>query len=423
MSTLCRDCLHDMPQPMRRCEQCHSPRLISHDELNHLAVAHIDCDAFYAAIEKRDHPEWRDKPVIVGGGQRGVVSTCCYIARTFGVRSAMPMFTARDLCPEAIIVPPDMHKYSEIGSHLRLRMEELTPLVEPISIDEAFLDLSGTEKLHGASPAHILAQFAKEVEREFGITISIGLSYCKFLAKIASDLDKPRGFAVIGKDEALSFLRDKPVGILWGVGRVAQERLAHDGIKTVGDVQLMDEATLLKRYGQEGQRLFRLSRGLDSRDVNPHRDMKSVSNETTFHHDVSSYDDLERTLLRLSEKVADRLRGHARAGRTVQLKLKTKDFRSRTRSRTLPKATRLANRIFEAGRELLRGECDGTAFRLIGIGVSELVDDDEADQMDLADTHVIKERAAQDAIDHIRERFGKSAVVRGMLFHKTDKPT
>lgn len=421
MTILCRDCLHETAPPARRCTSCHSPRLIQHDELNHLSLAHIDCDAFYAAIEKRDHPEWRDQPVIVGGGQRGVVSTCCYIARTFGVRSAMPMFQARQLCPTAIIAPPNMRKYEEVGHAIRQRMERLTPLVEPVSIDEAFMDLSGTEKLHGAPAAPILARFAQEVERDFGITISIGLSYCKFLAKIASDLDKPRGFAVIGKTEAIAFLHNQPVGILWGVGRVAQERLAQDGVRTVGDIQNIDEATLIRRYGNEGQRLHRLSRGIDMRRVNPHRDMKSISNETTFHTDMSDGEELERILYRLSEKVAARLRSHSMAGQTVQLKLKTKDFRLRTRARALPKPTRLATRIFEAGRALLRAECDGTAFRLIGIGVSDLGPDADADHADLIDTEVTKELATQEAIDHLRDRFGKAAVVRGIVFHKETK--
>jgi DNA polymerase IV len=419
MITLCRDCQHEMTERPRRCQNCHSPRLISHDELTTLSLAHIDCDAFYAAIEKRDHPEWRDKPLIVGGGTRGVVSTCCYIARTYGVRSAMPMFKALELCPNAVVVPPDMRKYSEIGHDLRERMEHLTPLVEPISIDEAFLDLSGTEKLHGAAPASILARFAREVEAECGITISIGLSYCKFLAKIASDIDKPRGFAVIGTKEAVTFLADKPIGILWGVGKVAQERLQKDGIVTVGDIQNMDEHTLLKRYGTEGQRLFHLAHGRDRRHVEPHRDMKSVSNETTFATDISDYDQLEAILFRLSEKVARRLRDHERAGRTVHLKLKTSDFKQRTRSRALPKPTRLATRIFETGRDLLKPECDGTHFRLIGIGVSELTSDRDADQMDLADTEVIKERATQEAIDLIRDRFGTDALMRGITFRAT----
>jgi DNA polymerase-4 len=350
-----------------------------------------------------------------------VVSTCCYIARTFGVRSAMPMFKAIELCPQAIVVPPAMHKYAQIGQALRERMEQLTPLVEPISIDEAFLDLSGTEKLHHASPAESLARFALEVERDFGITISIGLSYCKFLAKIASDLDKPRGFAVIGQSEALDFLRDQPIGILWGVGRIAQQRLADHGLHRVGDLQAMGESELMALLGAEGKRLHALAHGRDERMVNPERDMKSVSNETTFQLDISDGDELEQILFQLSEKVGQRLRALDMAGRTIQLKLKTPDFRQRTRARTLPHATNLATRIFSTGRALLRGECDGTAFRLIGIGVSELVSAAEADQSDLIDTDVVKQRARQEAIDLIRERYGSGAVVRGIVFNKPRK--
>ena len=185
---------------------CGSPRLVRHPELAHLAIAHVDCDAFYAAIEKRDNPALRDKPLIVGGGHRGVVATACYIARTYGVRSAMPMFEARRLCPHAEVVRPDMAKYAAAGREVRARMLDLTPLVEPLSIDEAFLDLSGTARLHGLAPAKTLARFAKRVEAEIGITVSIGLSHNKFLAKVASDLDKPRGFSVLGAGEAAAFL-------------------------------------------------------------------------------------------------------------------------------------------------------------------------------------------------------------------------
>src|SRR3954470_12121465 len=246
----CRDCRRDLPDAAPRCPTCGSPRLVRPPELDLLAIAHVDCDAFYATIEKRDDPTLADKPVIVGGGQRGVVLTCCYVARTYGVRSAMPMFEARRLCPHATVVRPNMEKYAEAGREVRARMRDLTPLVEPVSIDEAFMDLSGTERLHGMSPAKALAGFAARLERDIGITISIGLSCNKFLAKIASDLDKPRGFAVLGGAEAAAFLAPRPVGLIFGIGKVAQARLEREGLRRIGDLQRMGQAELMRRYGR-----------------------------------------------------------------------------------------------------------------------------------------------------------------------------
>ena len=295
---LCRDCFHraDIPADSgiaegaaapagkRRCPACGSPRTLTHLELDSLSIAHIDCDAFYAAIEKRDDPSLNDKPLIIGGGTRGVVSTCCYIARTFGVHSAMPMFKARDLCPQAVIIRPDMAKYAAVGRQVRAMMNDLTPLVQPLSIDEAFLDLSGTERLHHASPAETLARFTKRTQSELGVPVSVGLSYCKFLAKIASDLDKPRGFAIIGQAEAVSFLASKPVGLIWGVGKVAQGRLAAEGVRTIGDIQRMDHAEAIRRLGTEGQRLWQLARGNDTRKVSIERDTKSISSRINVQH-------------------------------------------------------------------------------------------------------------------------------------------
>ena len=418
LSALCRDCLTEgapAGRPMR-CAACGSPRLITHAERQTLSIAHIDCDAFYAAVGKRDNPDLRDKPVIVGGGQRGVVATCCYIARTFGVRSAMPMYKALEACPDAVVVRPDMEKYAHVGGQVREMMRALTPLVEPLSIDEAFLDLTGTERLHGMSLDRVLAIFARDVEKTIGITVSVGLSYCKFLAKIASDLDKPRGFAVIGKDEALNFLRDKPVGMIWGVGKVMREKLEADGYRLIGDLQRADETDLMRRYGMEGQRLARLARGIDTRDVSAERETKSVSNETTFNGDVADFETLARELWRMSEKVSDRLKESEMAGSTITLKLKTKDFKSRTRARTLNEPTQLATRIFNAARDCLEKEADGTAFRLIGVGVTALTDASEADHGDLADTRTTRDKAREAAVDSLRKKFGGDAVVRGIAF-------
>ena len=343
-----------------RCLACGSPRLLNHPELARLHLAHIDCDAFYAAVEKRDNPELKDKPVIVGGGKRGVVSTCCYIARIRGVRSAMPMFKALEACPEAIVIPPDMEKYVRVGREVRAMMQALTPLVEPISIDEAFLDLAGTELLHRKPPALVLAQFARDVERQIGITVSVGLSYCKFLAKVASDMMKPRGFSVIGEAEALGFLAAQPVTLIWGVGKVFASTLELDGIRTIGQLQHMERNDLMRRYGTMGTRLYHLSRGQDEREVQPDSDAKSVSAETTFDTDLASSADLVPVLRALSEKVSARLKKAGIAGRTVVLKLKTQDFKIRTRNRQLGDPTRLADRIFQTGLHLLERETDGT---------------------------------------------------------------
>jgi DNA polymerase IV len=414
MSAFCRDCIAEAPDGAARCAACRSPRLVRHPELDRLAIAHVDCDAFYATIEKRDDPSLRDKPLIVGGGRRGVVTTACYIARIKGVRSAMPMFQARRLCPEAVVIPPDMAKYARVGREVRAMMRELTPQVEPLSIDEAFMDLTGTERLHGASPARSLARFARQVEATIGITVSVGLSANKFLAKIASDLDKPRGFAVLGASEAAAFLAPKPVTFIWGVGKVFGGELARDGYRTVGDLQRADEIELMRRYGAEGQRLARLARGIDARRVEPERETKSISAETTFESDIAAFRPLERRLWSLSEKVSARLKASELAGSTISLKLKSADFRIRTRAHSLPAPTQLASKIFAAGRELLARETDGTQYRLIGIGVSSLETEEDADPLDLIDVHGRRTAQAERAVDRLREKFGRGAVVKGM---------
>jgi DNA polymerase-4 len=407
----CRDCRNDVAEAVTRCPACGSPRLVRHAELPTLAIAHVDCDAFYATIEKRDDPALADKPVIIGGGQRGVVLTACYVARTFGVRSAMPMFEARRLCPHASVVRPDMEKYADVGRQVRALMRDLTPLVEPVSIDEAFMDLSGTERLHGMVPAKSLAVFAERVERDLGITVSVGLSCNKFLAKIASDLDKPRGFAVLGGAEAAAFLSTKPVSLIFGVGKVTQERLAKDGLRMIGDLQRAGESGLVRRYGDEGTRLARLARGLDDRPVRANRETKSISAETTFDQDIAEFRQLELRLWRLSERVSTRLKESEVAGSTVTLKLKTADFRIRTRAQSFDHPTQLAAKIFAAGRELLTHEADGAKFRLIGIGVSALCDAATADLTDLFDR---RSAEAEHAMDRLREKFGDDAVIKGL---------
>lgn len=413
---LCRDCLTQAEEATGRCKACGGPRVLSHDELDRLSIAHLDCDAFYASIEKRDDPTLADKPVIIGGGKRGVVSTACYVARVYGVHSAMPMFKALKLCPDAVVIPPAMEKYGAVGRTVRALMLELTPAVEPISIDEAFLDLTGTERLHHATPAQSLARLARRIEEEVGITVSIGLSFNKFLAKVASDLDKPRGFSVIGQAEAVGFLHDKPVSLIWGVGRKTQARLEADGISTIGTLQRMDEADLARRYGSIGLRLARLARAEDDRRVDARGGAKSVSAETTLETDIADFETLKAILRRLSEQVARRLRKADLAGSTITLKLKTGDFKTRTRSRQLPDPTRLADRIFKAGSHLLERETDGTRFRLIGIGMADFADPRLADPVDLVDPDAAKRAAAEAAMDQIRDRFGNPAVETGLVF-------
>jgi DNA polymerase-4 len=418
----CRDCLTPQRDLARRCVQCGSPRLARHPELYHLHLAHIDCDAFYAAVEKRDNPELKDRPVIIGGGKRGVVSTACYIARIHGVRSAMPMFKALEACPEAVVIAPNMEKYVQVGRRVRAMMQALTPLVEPISIDEAFLDLAGTERLHGRPPALVLGQFALDVEREIGITVSAGLSYCKFLAKVASDFRKPRGFSVIGEAEATGFLADQPVTLIWGVGKAFAAVLERDGIRMIGQLQKLERNELMRRYGTMGDRLFHLSRGMDQRIVHPDQEAKSVSAETTFDTDLAAPADLVPILRALSEKVSARLKKSGIAGRTVVLKLRTQDFKIRTRNRQLGDPTRLADRIFQTGLRLLEKEMDGTKFRLIGIGVSDLSDDGRADPPDLVDEQSRKRAMAEGAIDALRDKFGRHAVETGYTFGKGRPP-
>nr|WP_319388835.1 DNA polymerase IV [uncultured Cohaesibacter sp.] len=413
---LCRDCLEEGNGAPRRCPRCGSPRLVHHEELRALSIAHIDCDSFYASVEKRDNPEFRDKPVIIGGGERGVVATACYIARICGVKSAMPMFQARKLCPEAVVIRPNMKKYSEVGREVRAAMQALTPLVEPLSIDEAFLDLSGTERLHHAYPALTLARFVQQVEKDIGITVSVGLSHNKFLAKIASDLEKPRGFSIIGKEETKRFLKDKPVSMIWGVGKVSQAHLARDGFLTIGQLQTADPVKLAKAYGALGLRLAKLAQGEDSRTVSPDSETKSISSETTFSKDLSHADDLLPILRRLAEDTSRRAKSAGLAGRTVTLKLKDDHFKSITRSRSLSDPTQLTDRIFLIGKDLLLRELAArqAAYRLIGIGISELHPGEFADPPDLVDIQATKRASAEKAMDLLSSKFGGKMVELGL---------
>jgi DNA polymerase-4 len=413
MKALCRDCFWTGEDAPRRCPSCGSPRVLAHPELARLSIAHMDCDAFYASVEKRDRPELRDVPVIVGGGKRGVVTTCCYIARIKGVRSAMPMFKALKACPEAVVIKPDFNKYRAESRRILGLAAELTPLVQNLSLDEAWMDLSGTERLHGAPPAVTLGRLQKRIEDETGLTVSIGLALNKFLAKVASDLDKPRGFSVIGR-EAQAFLAPRPVRILPGVGPAMVSSLEKAGLRTVGDIARMDVKALAERWGAWGLRLHDLSHGRDSRAVNPNEARKGISCETTFNEDLTSVADLEDKLAPLCDRVARQARAADVAGRVVTLKLRTTDFRIVTRRRTLPVATQTAHTLFKVGRELLAREAGARPWRLIGIGIADLVDAETAG----ADFFAGEERkrlASERSIDAIRARFGADAVTSGRI--------
>lgn len=418
MTAFCRDCLAeaDDATPGARCRACGSPRMIRHPELHDLSLAHIDCDAFYAAVEKRDDPSLEDKPLIIGGGRRGVVSTACYVARMNGVRSAMPMFKALKLCPDATVMRPNMRKYAAVSREVRALMLETTPLVEPLSIDEAFLDLSGTRRLHKRSPAMTLAYLARAVEDSIGITLSIGLSYNKFLAKLASDLDKPRGFQVIGRAEAMDFLANRPVSDIWGVGKSLQKKLARNGISRIGQLRRLPETELVARYGSIGRRLAAFSRGDDERSVKPNAGAKSISSETTFRTDLDDADTLAKVLWPLCEKVSERLKKNDLAGRTITLKMKTAGFATRTRSHSLPYPTQLAEVLYREAEPLLRREADGTAFRLIGIGATSLTGARDADPPDLLDPRKDRLKQVEQAMDSVRARFGGEAIVKGRGF-------
>jgi len=423
------------PQPLALCRHCGSvrapegfccpsPQTIAHPEIATLTLAHIDCDAFFASIEKRDDPSLASLPVIVGGGQRGVVSTACYVARAFGVRSAMPMFKALKLCPQAVVKKPDLARYAAEGRVIREMMQTLTPAVQPVSIDEAYLDLSGCEALHGAPAAAVLARLQNRIEQERGLTVSVGLSHNKLLAKMASELDKPRGFGVIGRAETLDLLATTPVRALPGVGPAGAKALASLSIVTAGDLRAIGEKRLVQSYGDWGSRLFAMAHGLDDRTVDPEGDRKTISAETTFREDIAAQTALEDQLWLLCDKVAMRARALDSAGRTITLKLKDKSFRTVTRRRTLAEPTRLAHRLFQEGRTLLQGAVQPTkAYRLIGIGLSDLTPADQADHGDLMDQSTPKRAAAEDAVAKVREKFGTQALASGRaLKHRRAPP-
>lgn len=415
---ICHDCLSLFdcaPDPGRvQCPSCDSGRITRHNELSNLTIAHIDCDAFYASVEKRDRPELAAKPVIIGGASnRSVVSTACYVARMSGVRSAMPMFKARKLCADAVILSPDMAKYKAVSRSIRAHFDALTPLVEPLSLDEAFLDLTGTETLHGCSPAEALAEVQNRIEREIGVTVSVGLAPNKFLAKLASDMNKPRGFTVIGTQDAPATLAPLPISAIFGIGKAATANLKAHGLTHIHQLQGMDEITLMRLFGETGQRLWRLARGIDNRPVKAERKAKSVSAETTFSRDLVLQEDLEAALWRQAVRTADDAKAKNLAGLTVTLKLKTSLHKTITRSKTLDTPTQLADTLFETARALLGPLVGQTTYRLIGVGLSHFRPVSECNPADLVAPERAKRAKAEAAMDSLRARFGKESVAKG----------
>ncbi len=425
MPALCRDCFETFDNAAR-CPNCRSPRLLSHPELFKLTIAHMDCDAFFASVEKRDNPSLADKPVIIGGGKRGVVATACYIARIRGVKSAMPMFQALALCPDAVVISPRGSHYAKASKEIRALMNDLTPAIEPLSLDEAFLDMTGTERLHHAPPAVMLARLVKRMEDELGLSGSIGLSHNKFLAKIASDLNKPRGFSIIGKTETPDFLAKKPVRLIWGVGAVTQAALERAGIRTFTDLLRWERKDLSARFGSMGERLWHLARGQDVRRISASTPMKSISNETTFHADTANAQILDGHLWRLSEKVSERAKAGSISGRIVTLKLKRANHSALSRRISLPGSTQSADRIYRTARALFDLVADQGPFRLIGVGISGLGPDMGLNSRpdlarpdfegDLLDPDANQRQAAERAADKIRARFGREAILKGRSF-------
>ena len=413
MPSLCRKCFNTFTEE-GRCPICNSPLVVSHDELFDLNIAHMDCDAFYASVEKRDNPELADKPVIIGGGRRGVVSTACYIARICGVKSAMPMFKALEKCPDAVVIRPRMKLYAEISQQIRVMMTDITPMVEPLSLDEAFMDLSGTHKLHGVPPAVMLAKLMDRISGKLGLTGSIGLSHNKFLAKIASDLNKPNGYSIIGEAETGSFLKDKSVRLIWGVGSSAQKSLEKAGIRTFSDLLRWDRKDLAKKFGSMGDRLWFLAKGQDARIVSNNDRVKSISNETTLFENTSDLRVLEGHLWRLCEKVSSRAKSKGLAGSVVILKLKSSNHKLITRRLTLRDPTHLADILFRSTYPLMKASIVNGPFRLVGAGLSGLCFASQAErEPELLDNGALKRIKVERATDEIREKYGDEAVIKG----------
>lgn len=423
MPILCRDCIYFFEGDEKtifqnQCPNCGSRRLIGHEILDKLSIAHIDCDAFYANIHKRDDKSLLHQPVIIGGGKRGVVSTACYIARTFGVKSAMPMFQATKLCPNAIIIKPNIKLYAKVGREVKQLMQELTPIVDSVSIDEAYLDLSGTQRLHKANPAQSLARLANKIEKEIGISVSIGLSENRFLAKTASELDKPRGFFAISKADVPKILWHKNISLLHGVGPSTVNKMAKLGINTIEQLAKSDEAFLFKHLGPNSSRLIKMANGEDNRGFEDNIKRKSISSETTFFNDISDYSELIIILQKLCERVGREARQKKLAGRCINIKLRTANFKTINRQVSFENSTQSGRNMFIIAKKLLENELKFAPFRLIGIGLSDLINEENADKGDLINQNAPKNLKLEQALDKIINKFGENA-----LGQKNDKKT
>jgi DNA polymerase-4 len=388
-------------------------------------ILHVDMDAFYASVEQRDRPELRGKPVIVGGSAegRGVVSAASYEARKFGVHSAMPTVTARRLCPQGIFLPVRMGHYAAIARQIRAILESFTPLVEPLSLDEAFLDVRGCERLFGPAP-QIAHEIKRRIRDETQLVASVGVAPNKFLAKLASDLSKPDGLLVVEPDRVAEFLAPLAVGRIWGVGAKAEQQFHQLGIRTIGQLAAWPEQLLLDTLGDSGRHFWQLARGIDDRAVVPDEHARSISSETTFPQDIGDRDVLRSWLLELTDLVAERLRRVGVRSRTVELKLRSSDFRTHTRSTTLREPTDLTDELWQAVAELFDRRVSDNLLpaRLLGVGVSGLERDAPVQRRLFDELERTRRRSVDDAADRIRSRFGADAIRRGGALSRPGEP-
>ena len=377
-------------------------------------ILHVDLDAFFAAVEQRDRPELRGKPVVVGVGgrsDRGVVSAASYEARTFGIHSAMPLRTAARLCPSAVFVPVDGRKYGAVSKQVMEILRRYTPAVEQISIDEAFLDVAGSEALHG-TPTEMARSIKSAVHDELQLRVSVGVATTKLVAKVASDLEKPDGLVVVAAGTEAGFLAPLPISRLWGVGAKTASILAEFGVRTVGDLAALPDDLLARRFGRQGPLLAQRARGIDASPVSAGDPARSVSHEHTFDVDTADQEVLERTLLALSEGVASRLRAGGVKARTIAVKVRDSSFHTISRQRTLAEPTDQTEDVFAAALELARPQLKGVRVRLLGVGASQL---GHGEQMGLFAAEDERRRKATEAADAIRKRYGSQAIRRARL--------
>ena len=390
-------------------------------------IIHVDMDAFYASVETRDQPELQGRPVIVGGTPegRGVVAAANYVARKHGVHSAMPAARAKRLCPHAVFLPPRMEYYGSVSRQIRDIFHRFTPLVEPLSLDEAFLDVTGSQSLFGTS-IEIGRQIKQEISDHLQLVASVGVAPNKFLAKLASDQEKPDGFVVIDPDQVQQFLDPLPVGRIWGVGRVTGQVIERLGVTTIHDLRDLPLKTLQQHFGEYGRRLWELSRGIDERRVVPDREAKSVSHETTFAEDIDDMEVLRAWTIELTEQVARRLRRHNLRGRTIHLKVRFSDFQTITRSTTLSRPTNVTQEIWQTANEMLsnRLPTKHLAVRLLGVGISGFDKLDQTQRSFLNDEDHAAQTHLDQAADQIHEKFGSSSLARasGLLHHVKHTP-